>query len=365
MQFIHEINQITAQIPGYVPNEFDRKLETATKVYLYGAGFLGCKYADILQQNGYCVLGLFETTCSEDSKEWRNQYQVMAPRYQEYPVIISSFRYAPEMKQSLIKLGYTEQNIILPYAVFEKFYLCKFFTAYHAFEDELSKRIIIDKIKYLVLEKNMNPVSAYFDSEMFEVGMEEVFVDGGAFDGETTKEFAAIVNGKYKKIYCFEPTKSNYELSIKNLEDLENVEIINKGLYSKEDTLKFKDFGTDQWNAVEDYFMGHEWKGPKVECKIVEIPVTSLDIFFADKPRSEYPTIVKLDIEGSEREALIGMKTVINTAHPRLIICAYHKIEDYYELSQIIKEICPAYQLKLRHYSMDNLESIIFGRYVE
>lgn len=57
------------------------------------------------------------------------------------------------------------------------------------------------------------------------------------------------------------------------------------------------------------------------------------------------------------------MKNVIEKNHPTLIICAYHKVEDYYELSTLIKELCPQYSLKLRHYTDNVFESIIFACY--
>ncbi len=360
MIFKAELKKLFDELPEYRENEFDLKIGNEKEIYIYGAGFMGCKYAEILSENGFCILGLFETNLDNVIK---NGYSIKKVTWQERKVIISSAKYYTEMKETLLGLGYQEKDIISPWAVFDNFLVPRFEAAFALFDDDLSKKTIIDKIRYLLLDPQMVPVSKYFDGEMFDADEEAVFIDGGSYDGETTKEFINLTSGKYKKIYCFEPTKSNYEMTVENLKQYPRIEVINKGLFSREDTLKFKDFGVDQWNAVEDFFMGHEWKGPAMEYRIIDIPVTSLDLYFADKPVEEYPTIIKLDIEGSEKEALIGMKHVLNTSHPKLIICAYHKIEDYYELSQTIKEICPDYQLRLRHYEADNLESIIFAKY--
>jgi len=361
MNFENEINKIRSEISYYVPDEFDQKIKPGTEVWLYGAGFLGCKYADLLKDAGFHVMGLFETNIRQE--EERHSYQVKKVVYQGAPVVISSFKYYEQMQAALESLGYPQTQIVSPFAVFEKFYIPRFERAFSLFDDALSKKLVIDKIRYHVFEPKMEPVSAYFDTEMFSQSENEVLVDGGAFDGQTAIEFAQVFNGKYAHIYCFEPTRSSYEQAVENLRGYARVDVINKGLYSSDTVLQFKDFGADQWNSTNDYFMGHEWNGPAMDYTITEVPVTSLDLFFREKPESEYPTIIKLDIEGSEREALLGMRHVLNTSHPKLIICAYHKPEDYYELAETIHELCPGYRLKLRHYTDNILESIIFAQY--
>ena len=316
MNYEEEIKKVISEISYYKPNEFDNNMKGCSEAYIYGAGFMGCKYAEILIQSGFTILGYFETECGISEKTTQFNIQVFPVTYQEKPVIISSFKYYVQMKTLLIQKGYRENQIISPFGVFEKFYLPKFEKAFNSFEDELSKNIVMDKIKCLTLDTRMHPVSAYFSSEIFRDRRDEVFVDGGAFDGETAKEFAYAMNRNYKKIYCFEPTRSNYELTIKNLQNFENIQVINQGLYSDNKVLQFKDFGTDDWNAVDDYFMDHRWNGLPKDYKLVDISVTSLDLFFQDVPKNEYPTIIKLDIEGSEKEALIGMRHILNTSHP-------------------------------------------------
>ena len=360
MNYKEEVTNILSQLNYYIPNEFEKKLEGVKELYVYGAGFMGCKYIDLLVEDGYNVLGVYESLCKDNNAICRD-IKIYEVCYNNKSVIISSFKYYKQMKNKLIQLGYTEDQIISPIGIFEKYYLPKYEQAFNNFDDELSKKIILDKIKYHILNPVMYPVSAYFDIEMFSDSEDDVFIDGGCFDGETAKEFAYIRNMKYKKIYCFEPTESSYNQAVENLKDLKNIEIVKKGLYSKETTLQFKDFGTDQWNAADDFYMDHKWNGPAMDYEVTNIDVTSLDSFFQDKPIEDYPTIIKLDIEGSEKEALLGMRNVIEKNHPTLIICAYHRMEDYYELSSLIKEICPQYSLKLRHYTNNVLESIIFS----
>ena len=70
-----------------------------------------------------------------------------------------------------------------------------------------------------------------------------------------------------------------------------------------------------------------------------------MDLFFADKPQEQWPTIIKMDIEGEEKEALLGAEQIIRTQKPQMIICAYHKPEDIYELLQTILKIRDDYKI--------------------
>ena len=61
-------------------------------------------------------------------------------------------------------------------------------------------------------------------------------------------------------------------------------------------------------------------------------------------------TILKLDVEGSEREALEGAKETISMHRPRLILSVYHRTEDLLELPLKIHEMYSGYRLYLRHH---------------
>ena len=61
-------------------------------------------------------------------------------------------------------------------------------------------------------------------------------------------------------------------------------------------------------------------------------------------------TLLKFDVEGSEREALEGAKETISKHRPRLILSVYHRTEDLLELPLKIREMNSGYRLYLRHH---------------
>ena len=80
----------------------------------------------------------------------------------------------------------------------------------------------------------------YFIDEFFSPKNDEVFIDGGAFDGDTIEEFVDWTKNKYSAIYSFEPDKRMFGMIQEKLHRWHDVTVYNNGLYSKEKTLPFK-----------------------------------------------------------------------------------------------------------------------------
>ena len=72
-------------------------------------------------------------------------------------------------------------------------------------------------------------------------------------------------------------------------------------------------------------------------------------------------SFVKMDIEGSERKALEGMKNTILKYKPKLAICVYHKFEDLWELPLYIKKLVPEYKLYIRNYTTYLDEIVLYA----
>jgi len=72
-------------------------------------------------------------------------------------------------------------------------------------------------------------------------------------------------------------------------------------------------------------------------------------------------SFIKMDIEGSEYEALIGAKDTISKYHPKLAISLYHKPEDLIQIPYYIKSLCPEYRFYLRLHSYYSEELILYA----
>ena len=81
------------------------------------------------------------------------------------------------------------------------------------------------------------------------------------------------------------------------------------------------------------------------------IPVVSLDEYLKEK----HVTFIKMDIEGSEMEALRGAEHIIRTQHPKLAISVYHCRDDVWRVPMLLLEYYPAYRLYYRVYAFSGV----------
>jgi len=173
----------------------------------------------------------------------------------------------------------------------------------------------------------------------------EIFIDCGAFDGDTVKRFIKFCKGKYEKIYSFEPNPSQYENTLRNIKDagIQRVEVIKKGVWSCETVLKFLE--NRAGSNIND-------------SGTTAIEVTAIDIVV---PESENVTFIKMDVEGAEMEALKGAANTIRRCKPKLAVCIYHKPQDIIEIPTYIMALCPEYKLYIRHHFINGWETVLYA----
>jgi len=118
------------------------------------------------------------------------------------------------------------------------------------------------------------------------------------------------------------------------------VYLIEKGVWEEKKLLCFGKTGTHSNILCED---GN-----------IYIEVDTIDNFC----RNEKVTFIKMDIEGSELEALKGAEKQIRENKPKLAICVYHKEEDLITIPQYILSLNPEYKLYLRYFGSSDFNSL-------
>lgn len=170
----------------------------------------------------------------------------------------------------------------------------------------------------------------YYDMDLLSCDSNEVFVDCGAFIGDSAIEFINAYGG-YKKIYCYELTSASYRQLEENLSGAENVILRNKGVSNKNQIVYIDETELDQGNSIAQ-------KGS-----------SPAELVTLDDDIDEPVTCIKMDIEGAEKDALYGAKNHIINEKPKLLICAYHIPEDIFDIPKIIKDMRDDYTLYLRY----------------
>ena len=72
-------------------------------------------------------------------------------------------------------------------------------------------------------------------------------------------------------------------------------------------------------------------------------------------------TYIKMDIEGSEMDALKGAKNTIMRNSPKLAICIYHSDEDMLRIVSYVHDLNPSYKLYVRHHSRGSSETVLYA----
>lgn len=227
--------------------------------------------------------------------------------------------------------------------------------------DEKSRLVYQNIIKFRYthdskyLEGIVDPASEeYFDEDIVKFGGHEVFVDCGAYIGDTVKAFLTNLRargGKFEEIIAFEPDKKNFE-KLKNSFTEPSYE--HGGGYSR---IRCYNLATWEKKGKMSFIENHRANSTISDYGAESTDVDSLDDILGDKKI----TFIKMDVEGAELPSLRGAERVITNNLPTLAICLYHRDTDMLDIPEYIIEKYPEYTLYVRHYSQMEIDTILYA----
>ncbi len=194
------------------------------------------------------------------------------------------------------------------------------------------------------------PPNTYFPSNIFKLTADESIVDCGAFDGDTLRMFLKV-SGSFEAFYAVEAdrvslTKLRSYVAGLPSQVAERVHEMDCAVGRERCTLQFVMTGALTSRAGD-------LDGPEA----VDVACLPLDELFADRR----VTIIKMDIEGAEFDALVGGREIIQRDSPVLAICVYHTQNDIWRIPLLMQSLNPAYKLYLRTYDGDGFQSVVYA----
>jgi FkbM family methyltransferase len=222
-----------------------------------------------------------------------------------------------------------------------------------AWADDASRSEYVAQIAWHSLASNTVPPwtpasQTYFPEGLVRLGDHEVFVDCGAFDGDTVREFLRRRGDRFDRLIAFEPDPTNFaalEAWVATLprEVRERVFTRRMAVHSGRETLRFS---------------SADGAGSAVASRgDIEVEADSLDELLADVE----PTFIKMDIEGAEPNALRGARVTLREKAPALAVCLYHARQHLWELPKLIREANAGYSLFLRRHSDECWETVVYA----
>ncbi|MCC6296820.1 MAG: FkbM family methyltransferase [Pseudomonadales bacterium] len=261
----------------------------------------------------------------------------------------------------LLGRGFPSVNLIYKYDLDAAAFLAHHSTneittnlcATHALLADAKSRFVFDAIVSRVLsrEKSVRIMSdvcerhQYFPPDIITLSDHEALVDIGAFDGDTLLDFVRRTGGRFDRIFSFEVDAINYrrlEKTIQRMPEKDRIRIFNLGIWDIECDITYSIGGADSKVGAVGEGRGH---------------VVPLD----DVLKGEKVTLIKMDIEGAEPNALRGARRIIQTQKPKLAVCVYHDFRHLWELPLFIKSLVPEYKIYLRHHTRIELETVCYA----
>ena len=281
-------------------------------------------------------------------------YSAMKEKYSEQnPIVLLSFASSlPDVMALFKKVGeecelYAPDVPVFGETLFTmEFYkenLHHFEQIYDMLADEESKRIYENVISYKLTgdikylwESESDKESVY--NKIMDCKNIKSYLDLGAYNGDTIREML-LHNPDLENAIALEPDARNFRKLTEYANGVENVNIkcINAGAWYESTTLLFDASGNRNAGIVS--------KG-NIVSKIKEVNVVSVDEVLGGA-KIDY---IKYDVEGSEKEALLGSAQTIKKHAPKLLVSLYHRSEDMFALPELVKELNNEYSLYLRRF---------------
>lgn len=305
------VENVEPYLRNIVSWELNEAMKNRDGIVIYGSGYYGVYDKKVVELCGYKVdyfCDSYEYGYKVDGIKVISPYDVVE-KCNNYLVIVSSASYGWDMRRKLIQLGFLQKHILFPKEVF-------------------------------LLG---NSTDQYFD--FFQPSESEIFLDAGAYDGETVNQFVKWTKNNYQGIYIIEPLKQmihKIEERAK-MEKWYNYKIINAAAWNENEKLKFTHNGTASRINLRT--------GIDMQCIKIDNIIEGENI----------PTFIKMDVEGAEKNAILGAQYIISKYKPKLAISVYHKPKDIIEIPALIKELVPEYKFAIRHYSTNIYETVLYA----
>lgn len=333
------------------------KLKLVTKpIVLYGMGNGADRILDKCLAEKIPVVGVFASdafvrgqtfrsypvkTYAAAVEEW-GDFVILLCFASESPLMLEHFRKLDEQHEVYAPhVALFEGDEVVDFAWLSK-YEAPLQTVYERLADVRSREVFAAIINYKLsgkLQYLWESVSARRQDlgAIFTWGKDESYIDLGAYDGDTVREFLQLTSDSYRRIIAVEPDAKNCKKLEKFLqeEQLPRTKLVAKGIWSAPGSYNFYQRGGRMSSLALE--------GTKT------VPVTSVDALVAAEtvPQATY---IKMDVEGAEYEALLGAAKCLERDCPKLFVAAYHHDNDIWQLPLLIWGLQPHYELFLRRH---------------
>lgn len=291
---------------------WQRLKESKKPVVIYGMGDGAQKTIDVCSEKGIEIKDIFASDEYVRGHSFSGykilKYSEVVEKYGDFIIVLAFAVRTGDMIGRIKALSQVHELVAPDVPVsggglFDMEYacenLCGMEGAYEFMADDLSKKTYADIINFKLSGK----IEYLFDcttdknealSSILNLSEHENYLDVGAYDGDTIRELLNVTGGKYDSITAVEPDIKNYKKLIKWINQSRNTDItaINKLVWNKQATVGF------DTRAGRNSSVNNNENSGSVSAESIDSIVSGRKISY-----------IKLDVEGTEKIALVGAKT--------------------------------------------------------
>ncbi len=267
--------------------------------------------------------------------------------YEDFVIVLSFASNRQKVLEMLINIDKTYDLYIPDMPVAGDAYFDKDFynshyldicTAYNSLCDTDSRNAFAAMISYKLSGRGEYLFSAYSDIRDIYSMLPSVtsVIDAGAYNGDTARLLLQMYPN-IEKIHALEPDLRNFRKLSKYVSENKldhRVMTYNAAAWDKECIGEL--IGSANRNSSVSSTSSHE-------SRIEAVTLSRIDSLV-----SERVDLIKYDVEGAEREALIGSSELILKYRPSLLVSLYHRSEDIFSLIIYLSLEYPFYDFYLR-----------------
>lgn len=342
-------------------------------VYIYGAGGFAKRLTDALERHGIAV-SAYLTQDGGSSPYFGQTRAVTTVRpYDDEAVLIGVFNPDADcgaLSKALTACGF--KNVYYPWNLInylgshpENYWMNNFGHSLNSFADKIRKveslltddesrdlfRSIVDFRQSgkagLLPEPSLN--DQYRPSDLIEQKEIPCLVDVGAYTGDTLLDFTSA-GFVIQQALTFEPDEKNRRTLQQNVAAL-GIASINLPFGLGRRAAQFQLTENGSGSSLGSSTVG------TLSQKIIQS--VALDEIIAGMA-IDY---IKIDVEGFEASALMGMKKLLRACEPRLAISLYHKPLDFIHLPLLLNAIVPHKRMAIRQHRYNLFDTVLYWNY--
>lgn len=185
----------------------------------------------------------------------------------------------------------------------------------------------------------------YFPLDLCPLTDHEVFVDCGAYDGDSIRSFLDQPKKSFQRIYSFEPDPANFsklEKEVSLRPERESITLQRAAVGAQTGTVTFSGDGNEASSVGKGDMV--------VNCVALDEVLSGMQ-----------PTYIKIDIEGAELDALNGARGIIQCYSPVLAVCTYHVQDHLWKIPLLIQSINPNYSFFLHPHLVEGWDLVCYA----